>query len=183
MDGAGDQAGGDARLRLILAAIDERAPGGAGLATAGIMQRAPSSLRDDNTLVQLELERILSEFGAETGTVHVLDGDSLVLRAHVGLPATVAAIVATVPIGKGMAGLAAELNAPVDSCNIQTDATGNVRPGAKATGVGGGICVPIRGMNRVVRGTLGIGVPHPHEYSVQERERLMSAAVKLLPYL
>jgi putative methionine-R-sulfoxide reductase with GAF domain len=131
--------------------------------------------------MQDELSDIVKRYGADTGTIHLLEGGMLVLAAHVGIPEKVVGIIGRVPVGKGMAGLAAERNAPVDSCNIQTDQTGDVRPGAKATGVNGAIVVPIRDAGGQVRGTLGIGVHREHEYSADETERLLADAAKLAP--
>jgi hypothetical protein len=129
--------------------------------------------------MQQELEDIVKRFGADTGTIHLLEGGVLVLKAHVGIPANVVEIIRKVPVGKGMAGLAAERNAPVDSCNIQTDATGDVRPGAKATGVSGAMVVPMRDAAGTVRGTLGIGVHRELEYSTDEKNRLLAEAARL----
>ena len=36
----------------------------------------------------------------------------------------------------------AERAEPVTACNLQTDTSGDVRPGARATGLQGSICVP-----------------------------------------
>ena len=125
------------------------------------------------------LESILRRFGADTGTIHRLDGDVLVLEAEIGLPPPVVAIVTRVPVGKGMAGLAAERNAPVSSCNIQVDTSGDVRPGARQTGVNGAIVVPIRDAAGAVRGTLGIGVHREHEYGEDEVARLTDEAGRI----
>jgi putative methionine-R-sulfoxide reductase with GAF domain len=130
--------------------------------------------------MQDALDDIIRRFGADTGTIHVLEDGVLVLKAHAGIPEHVAKIVARVPVGKGMAGLAAERNAPVDSCNIQTDASGDVRPGAKATGVNGAIVVPMRDASGAVRGTLGIGVHRVYEYGVDETARLLDEGAKLV---
>ena len=89
--------------------------------------------------MQAELEKIVRQFNAETGSIHLLEGGVLVLKAHVGLPERVVEIVSLVPVGKGMAGLAAERNEPVTTCNIQTDESGDVQSGAKAPGVNGAI--------------------------------------------
>jgi L-methionine (R)-S-oxide reductase len=131
--------------------------------------------------MQAELEAILSRFGADTGTIHLLEDGVLILKAHVGIPPQVVQIVAKVPIGKGMAGLAAERNEPVSTCNLQADRSGDVRPGAKQTGVSGAVAVPIRdGEGRVV-GTLGIGVHRQHEYSAAETKLLLEQASLLAP--
>lgn len=130
--------------------------------------------------MQARLEEIVRRFGADTGTIHVLEGATLVLKADVGLPPHVKKIVAAVPLGKGMAGLAAERNEPVSSCNIQTDSTGDVRPGARATGMAGAIVVPIRDAGGKARGALGIGVGRPHEYTAEETASLLEEATRLI---
>lgn len=125
------------------------------------------------------LEAIMRRFPADTGTIHRLEGNLLLLEAEIGLPPPVVEIVRQVPIGKGMAGLAAERNAPVSSCNIQADTSGDVRPGARQTGVNGAIVVPIRDAQGQVRGTLGIGVHREYEYDATEVARLMDEASRV----
>ncbi|HEX8184969.1 MAG TPA: GAF domain-containing protein [Blastocatellia bacterium] len=129
--------------------------------------------------MQSQLENIVRQFGADTGSIHLLEDGVLVLKAHVGLPERVVEIVSLVPMGKGMAGLAAQRNEPVTTCNIQTDESGNVQSGAKATGVNGAIVVPIRGQQGEVRGALGIGVYRPYDYTEEETARLFDEAAKL----
>jgi putative methionine-R-sulfoxide reductase with GAF domain len=126
--------------------------------------------------MQAQLEEIVRRFGADTGSVHLLEGGLLVLKAQVGLPPHVAEIVSRVPVGKGMAGLAAERNEPVSTCNIQTDDTGDVRSGAKATGVNGAIVVPIRDSQGQAQGALGIGVHRTYEYTAEETAQLLDLA-------
>lgn len=130
--------------------------------------------------MQTRLEEIVGQFAADTGSIHLLEGGILILKAQVGLPPHIAEIVARVPIGKGMAGLAFERNEPVSSCNIQSDESGSVRPGARDTGVNGAIVVPIRNEQGQARGALGIGVRRAYEYSGEETERLLSVATTLI---
>lgn len=130
--------------------------------------------------MQAELEEIIRLFNADTGSIHLLEDGVLILKAQVGLPPHVADIVARVPVGKGMAGLAAERNEPVSSCNIQSDETGNVKSGARATGVNGAIVVPIRGESGEALGALGIGVHHAYDYTEEETARLLDIGSKLL---
>lgn len=129
--------------------------------------------------LQTRLEEVIREFNADSGTVHVIENGILMLSASVGIPDQVKTIVAAVPIGKGMAGLAAQRNEPVTSCNIQTDKTGDVRPGARATNMSGALVVPIRDANGTVRGTLGIGVQREYTYTAAETEKLFAEAAKL----
>src|SRR5205085_4962659 len=111
----------------------------------------------------------VAHFRADSGTIHMLQPDGLLhlKAASEGLPEAVLAIVRTVPIGKGMAGLAVERAEPVGACNIQTDASGDVRPGARATGMEGAVVVPIFGGERAV-GALGIANRVPRTFSSEE---------------
>jgi len=99
----------------------------------------------------------------------------LELVAHIGLPPALLPVVRSIPFGKGIAGETVVRNGPVTICNLQTDASGIAKPGAKQTGVGGALSVPIRKAGVVV-GTLGIGTSRQHEYSAEETAKLESAA-------
>jgi len=72
-----------------------------------------------------------------------------------------------------------ERNEPVSSCNIQSDQTGNVPTGARATGVNGAIVVPIRNSQGQACGALGIGVHHLYEYTAEETAQLLVEAAQL----
>lgn len=133
--------------------------------------------------MQTDLEAIISRFAADTGTIHLVEDGVLILKAHEGVPTQVLEIIARIPIGKGMAGLAAERNAPVLSCNIQYDGTGDVQAGAKYTGAGGAVVVPIRDGGGNAVGTLGIGVYREHDYGEAEVVRLLEEATRLTPPL
>jgi L-methionine (R)-S-oxide reductase len=104
-----------------------------------------------------DLERIVRQFAADSGTIHLLEADGVLhlKAATANIPPFVLDKVKLVPVGKGMAGLAVERNAPVNTCNIQTDTTGDVRSGAKATGLEGAIVVPIQRDGAAI-GALGI---------------------------
>ncbi len=123
------------------------------------------------------LAQILSDFQSETGTIHRLDAATqlLHLTAQVGLPPQMLDVVKTIPVGKGIAGQTIAQNEPVTICNLQTDASGVAKPGAKQTGVGGALCVPIHRDGKIV-GTLGIGTRRPHEYTAEETNRLQEIA-------
>lgn len=124
--------------------------------------------------IEAVLRCVLEHFDAEVGTIHRLDPESgeLMLAAHVGLPEEVRKIVERVPVGKGMAGLAAERRRPVQVCNLQTDESGQARPGARETRMQGSITVPAVLQGRL-HGTLGVGMPVPHEFSEQEQALLL----------
>jgi len=125
------------------------------------------------------LTLVLRHFKAESGTVHRLRAGLLALSAHSpGIPEPVLAAVRSVPIGKGMAGLAAERRMPVTACNLQTDTSGDVRPGARATGLKGSIVVPLLAGDEL-HGTLGIGNRNEREFTDAERALLLAAGAVL----
>jgi len=130
-----------------------------------------------NSQLEQTLRDALAQFHSETGTIHWLDEPTqlLHLAAHVGLPPQLLDVVKTIPVGKGIAGATAAKNQPVTICNLQTDASGVARPGAKQTGVGGAICVPIR-QNGKVAGTFGIGTVREHDYTAAEINALQDIA-------
>ena len=122
----------------------------------------------------LALARVLECFAADSGTIHVLDADGtlLLVAASAGIPQVIIDTVRRVPVGKGMAGLAVERRQPVNACNIQTDLTGDVRPGAKVTGLQGSIVVPMLRDGEPV-GALGIANHFERTFTDAEAESLM----------
>ena len=127
------------------------------------------------------LDLTIAHFGADSGTVHMLGSDGLLhlKAASKTLPEAVLAIVRTVPVGKGMAGLAVERAAPVGACNIQTDASGDVRPGARATGMEGAVVVPIFDGEKAA-GALGIANRAERTFSSEETALLMEVGRALM---
>lgn len=126
------------------------------------------------------LQSAITTHGCTTGTIHWLEEGSSVMTliAHVGLPSHVADLVAKVPIGKGMAGLAAERREPVQTCNLQQDRTGDIRPGAKAVPVQASIAVPMV-LDGALRGVLGIAKGEEHEWSEAEIAALSATAAEI----
>ena len=136
-----------------------------------ILQGAP----DRSAGLDKALHLVLAHFKSETGTIHVLDHKTqmLHLAAQSGLPPALIGTVRSIPVGKGIAGETAARGGPVTMCNLQTDASGVARPGARATGVGGALCVPLRKGNEIV-GTIGVGTIRPCEYTPQQTAELES---------
>ena len=126
------------------------------------------------------LASVVESVRAETGTIHFLGEDGLLhlAAATPGLPDGVLATIATIPVGKGMAGLAVERRSPVDACNIQTDASGGVRPGARATGLAGAIVVPIFDGDAAV-GALGVANRTERTFTEEEVESLIRAGHRI----
>ena len=129
---------------------------------------------------------LAQRFRSETGTIHILDSEKrlLHLASQVGLPPQILEVVKTIPVGKGIAGQVIAQNKPVSICNLQTDSSGVAKPGAKQTGVGGALCVPLRDGEKTV-GTIGIGTIRQQEYTpdetreLEEIGRLISGFLKL----
>jgi len=125
------------------------------------------------------LAAILKQFAADSGTVHLMGSDGqLYLVAAIGIPGPVLNVIQTIPVGKGMAGLAAERKEPVNSCNIQSDTTGDVRPGAKATGLQGSVAIPMLVEGRVM-GVLGVANHTERTFTEDEIAQLLKAAAAL----
>jgi len=127
------------------------------------------------------LARAVAELACDSGTLHLLEADGLLhLKAHTAnLPPPVVEAIRTVPVGKGMAGLAVERRAPVDACNIQTDASGDVRPGARATGLAGAIAVPMI-KDGAALGVLGVANFRERTFTPAEVARLLHYGQELL---
>jgi L-methionine (R)-S-oxide reductase len=120
------------------------------------------------------LAATLRHFHCQVGTVHVLRDGVLRLIAHSGLPPQIAQIVETVPIGKGIAGLAAERREPVNICNLQTDTSGQARPAAKTTGMEGSLAVPMLTTGGELRGVLGIAVASARDWTAEETQAVLA---------
>lgn len=134
---------------------------------------------DERDRYAAALAAVVRHFRADSGTLHLCSGQLLQLAAHTpGIPPAVLDIIRTVPIGKGMAGLAAERRLPVTACNLQTDTTGDVRPGARATGLKGSIVVPLLRADEVL-GTLGIGNRDERDFGPDEVALLVEAGRRI----
>jgi L-methionine (R)-S-oxide reductase len=134
------------------------------------------------TDLQAWLETFLRTHEAAAGTVHVVsqeDPDRLHLVASQGIPPKVVEITRVVPRGKGMAGLALERERPVSTCNLATDTTGDVRPGAKAVDARAAVALPVRAPGGRVRAVVGIAYADERTLSDADLETLSGAAATL----
>jgi len=129
--------------------------------------------------IQAWLERALQAHGGIAGTVHVREGDLLSLCASVNIPPPVVAVTRTIPKGKGMAGLAWERGQPVQTCNLQTDETGDVRPGAKAVNAQAAVAVPVFAADGSLRAVVGFAFAHERELGPDDMRAYAAAAAEL----
>jgi L-methionine (R)-S-oxide reductase len=125
------------------------------------------------------LESFIAQHGGIAGTVHVQRGVDLYLTAAHNIPPKVIAIVAHVPNGKGMAGLAQVKKEPVQTCNLQTDETGNIKPGAKAVDVQAAVALPVLDDTGALRAVVGIAWSREGEIGSTEEQALMKVAAAL----
>lgn len=130
------------------------------------------------------LVRLLEAYQCPVGTIHTVDTSTgmLKIRARRGIPDSILEKVRMIPIGKGMAGIAAERKQPVQVCNLQTDASGVAKPGAKDTRMEGSISVPML-LDGKLYGTLGVAKPVPYEFSEEESGTLMDAGALIASFV
>lgn len=132
-----------------------------------------------NAKHQQWLEDFLRGLDAVAGSVHEQRGEDLYLTAAHNLPPPVIAAVAVVPRGKGMAGLAQVRKVPVQTCNLQTDNSGAVKPCAKAVNAQAGIAVPILSDAGDVVAVVGAAWMTEGEIAPDREQAIMEAAASL----
>jgi len=134
---------------------------------------------ESNQLHQQWLESLIAQLDGQAGTVHVQRGDDLYLTAAHNIPPKVIEIVAHVRHGKGMAGVAQVKKQPVQTCNLQTDETGNIKPGAKAVDAQAAIALPVLDETGALRAVVGIAWSKEGEIGPDESDSMMKLAATL----
>lgn len=134
---------------------------------------------EQNQAQQAWLESFIAQHDGIAGTVHVQRGEDLYLTAAHNIPPKVVAIVAHVPHGKGMAGVAQVKKEPVQTCNLQTDETGNIKPGAKAVDAQAAVALPVLSDLGEVRAVVGIAWSKEGEIGSAEEQAMMKLAASL----
>ncbi|MCX4696337.1 GAF domain-containing protein [Streptomyces sp. NBC_01408] len=122
------------------------------------------------------LRQWIATHGGVAGTVHFRRGEDMVLAAAVNIPPPVVEIVRVVPRGKGMAGLAFARDEPVSTCNLKTDTSGDVRPGAKAVDANAAVAIPVHDGAGQVLGVVGIAYMGERDMDDSELARLTREA-------
>jgi L-methionine (R)-S-oxide reductase len=126
------------------------------------------------------LRGFLARHGGIAGTVHVHREEGMLeLFAAHNIPEPVQKVTARVPIGKGMAGLALEQGKPITTCNLQTDTSGSVKPGATAVNAQAAAALPVRDATGRVRAIVGIAFLGERELSNDDLAALNQAAAEL----
>jgi hypothetical protein len=134
-----------------------------------------------STSVQLEtwLQQFLAQHQGTAGTVHLVENGGLKLTAAINIPVPVQQIVAWVPKGKGMAGLAFERNEPIHTCNLKEDASGKVKPGARAVDAQAAVAVPVTDPSGAVFAVVGIAFPNERLFTETELNALKESAATI----
>lgn len=130
--------------------------------------------------LQTWLSGFITKHGGVAGTVHLLiqqpTGPILSVAASLNIPPPVVEATRLIPKGKGMAGLAWERGKPVQTCNLETDESGDVRPGAKAVNAQAAIAIPVNGDDASLRAVVGIAFLGERELSNEEVAKLHADA-------
>lgn len=142
------------------------------------MSNAPTPQQPDET-PDVWLAGFLARHGGSSGTVHFFQDGGLRLAAAVNIPEKVCQIVAWVPWGKGMAGLALERGVPIQTCNLKEDASGSVKPGAKAVDAKAAVALPVKDAAGAVRAVVGIAFPDERQFSESDLAALADSAATL----
>lgn len=126
------------------------------------------------------LQNFVSAHGGVAGTVHQRTGDVLTLSSSLNIPPPVLQKTLTIPKGKGMAGLAWSRNQIVSTCDLETDQTGDVQPGAKAVNARAAAAIPVHDATGALRAVVGIAFMGEREFTPAELAEFARSA-ELLP--
>ncbi|HEX3578306.1 MAG TPA: GAF domain-containing protein [Thermoanaerobaculia bacterium] len=132
-----------------------------------------------NEIHQAFLEKLLRTVDGVAGTVHEQRGEDLYLTAAHNIPPPVIAIVTHVPHGKGMAGVAQVRKQPVQTCNLQTDESGTIKPGARAVNAQAAIAVPVVDAAGDVHAVVGVAWADERELDADFEQSMMQLAAAL----
>ena len=125
------------------------------------------------------LKQFVAAHGAVAGTVHIRNGENLELSASLNIPPPVLEKTKIIPKGKGMAGLAWERDQVVSTCNLKTDQTGDVRPGARAVDARAAAAIPVHDASGALRAVVGIAFMDDRDLSEAELEGFARSAAAL----
>jgi L-methionine (R)-S-oxide reductase len=115
------------------------------------------------------LQKFIEAEGAVAGSIHRIaereGAEVLELAASINLPPPVVEKTRLIPKGKGMAGLAWERDSAVSTCNLQTDSSGDVRPGARAVGARAAVAIPVHDASGRLRAVVGVAFLGERDFS------------------
>ncbi len=125
------------------------------------------------------LRAVCQALGGASGTFHRVSGSHLVLVDAIGIPASIEEKIGRIPKGKGMAGEAWASERPMQTCNLASDPSPVIRPGARTVSAAAAMAVPLLGDDGAVWGVLGIGFPENQNLDETTLTDWASAAAEL----
>ena len=123
---------------------------------------------------------ILDELGCVSGCVHSRQGERLHLEVQVGLPASVLTLIASIPKGKGMAGQAWLRSEPTMTCNLKTDQTAPIEPGAREVDASSAIAIPVMDQDGEVVAVVGFAFGDDTGFDSSRLARCQAAALRTI---
>ncbi len=103
------------------------------------------------------LGRVCGQLGAIAGTLHRVEGQRLILVDARAIPPGVRDKIQTIPMGKGMAGQAWATGRPTQTCDLSSDPSTVIQPGARNVEASAAVAVPIFDDAGTVWAVLGVG--------------------------
>jgi hypothetical protein len=137
-------------------------------------------MHENDPVHQAWLESLIADVQGVAGTVHVQSACDLLLTAAHNIPPEVLRAVKHVPQGKGMAGLAQIRKEAVQTCDLQNDESGQIRPRARAVDAQAAIAVPVLDDEGEVFAVIGIAWAHAGDVSPATEQLLAQRAQALL---
>jgi hypothetical protein len=104
----------------------------------------------------------------------------LELAAAINIPSKVQELTVRILRGKGMAGLAWERREPVQTCNLKTDESSDVRPGARVVDARGAVALPVYHESGEVRAVVGIAFMDERHLSPSDLQAFLHDAGTML---
>jgi hypothetical protein len=75
--------------------------------------------------------------------------------------------------------LALQQGVPIQTCNLKEDASGAVKPGAKAVDAKGAVAIPVKDALGAVRAVVGIAFAEERDFSPADLDTLTASAETL----
>ncbi|GHE29177.1 GAF domain-containing protein [Streptomyces capitiformicae] len=130
------------------------------------------------------LATFVERHGGFVGSVHLAESASagqIFLVAAYNLPARIQNAAAVVPIGKGVAGVAAERREPVVMVDLQTDTSGVARPLARASESKSSVTLPVSSPTdpETLLAVVGLGFEHSLEFTDDQIALFMQDAATI----
>ncbi|WP_200302414.1 GAF domain-containing protein [Streptomyces adelaidensis] len=142
-------------------------------------------LKNSRREVDEWLAAFVARNGGFVGSVHLSEpaeeGEIVLVGSH-NLPPSVRNGTAVIPIGKGMAGTAAQRRAPVVISDFQSDTTGVAVPGGRAVGSVGSLTLPVFDPADDTRllAVVGLGFPERRDFTDEDLTKYGEDAMTVL---